>query len=74
MSFYVVGMAEESIMMTLRLSQQEVEFLDLLAGSLCNTRAGVVRYAIKNLRTASGDHQPVVPSLEAAPQHEEAAA
>jgi hypothetical protein len=66
-------MAEESIMMTLRLSQQEVEFLDLLAGSLCNTRAGVVRYAIKNLRTTAGDHQPVVP-LEAAPQREEAAA
>jgi hypothetical protein len=73
LSFYVVVMAEESIMMTLRLSQQEVEFLDLLAGSLCNTRAGVVRYAIKNLRTASGDHQPVVP-LEAATQREEAAA
>jgi hypothetical protein len=73
LSFYVVGMADESITMTLRLDPQEVEFLDHLAESFCNTRAGMIRYAIKSLKTAAapGSEPAALPALKS--QTEEAA-
>jgi hypothetical protein len=73
LSFYVVDMADESITMTIRLDQQEVEFLDLLADAFCNTRAGMIRYAIKSLKSSApnGAEPATLPALK--PQHEEAA-
>ena len=43
-------MPDDSIVLTLRLSPDDVEYLDEAARTLCNTRAGVIRFAIKKLR------------------------
>ncbi len=45
-------MPDETIVLTVRIEPRDVEFLDTIAEKLCNTRVGVIRYAIRNLQSA----------------------
>jgi hypothetical protein len=47
-------MPNETSTLTLRLDQDDLHNLDAAASHLCNTRAGTIRFAIRNLKEVLG--------------------
>jgi hypothetical protein len=47
-------MANETSTLTLRLDQTDLHNLDAAAEHLCNTRAGTIRFALRNLKLVLG--------------------